>query len=720
VPPPKRSGHFLPGGVHKNMRIPTLVAALVVAAPLFLSVDAAQQAPAGAQDARLPVKRVVLYKSGIGYFEHLGRVRGQQDVTIEFTSGQLDDVLKSLTALDLDGGRVSSVSYNSDAGITRRLSGLRLPLGPSATRSELLTSLRGARVSIRGAAVPLTGRLLSVERQERRVGDVATPVDILSLVTDAGDLHTVALDTGITVRILDADLNAEVAKYLAVIGSSRDEDVRLLTLSTDGAGDRELFVSYVSEVPVWKSTYRLVLGAGGTAPLLQGWAIVDNTIGEDWDNVELSLVAGAPQAFIQRLSQPYYVQRPVVALPERMLSTPQTHSGAVRGGVVGGIPAPAPPPPPAATPEPPAPLAGRLVGGRGGGAGNMTVDALRPLEERVQAAQTAMQAMAAGSDLGDLFEYKLKTPVTIRKNQSAMVPILSGTVTAEKVSIWSAGSGNPRPLRAVWITNSTGQILDGGSMSIVEGQAFAGEGLIDPVKAGERRLVSYATDLAMLVTSTGDTSPSRITRVQMTRGVLIQHREDRQRRVYSARNEDAQPRVLVIEHPVRDGWVPGGTLKADETTPTAHRFRVTVAPRETATITVEEVRPGQTSYAINAVSTDQIQLWVSGEAITADAAATLRDVVRRRTVIAELNTQIAARDGEITAIGRDQERVRENMKALRGSAEERQLVQRYVQQLDDQENQLATHRRALADLMAKRAAAQADLDRFIASLSGPA
>lgn len=713
-----------------HMRISTLVAALVVAAPLCLSVDAAQQAPAASADARLPVKRVVLYKSGIGYFEHLGRVRGQQDVTIEFTSGQLDDVLKSLTALDLDGGRVASVSYNSDAGITRRLSGLRLPLGPSATRSELLVALRGARVSIRGTAIPLTGRLLSVERQDRRVDGISAPVDVLSLVTDAGDLHTVVLDSGITVRILDADLNAEVAKYLAVIGSSRDEDVRLLTLSADGTGDRDLFVSYVSEVPVWKSTYRLVLGTGTAAPLLQGWAIVDNTIGEDWDNVELSLVAGAPQAFIQRLSQPYYVQRPVVPLPERMLSTPQTHSGAVVGGVaggipggrvggvVGGIPAPAPPPPSAGASF----ASGGTAGGRGGGTGagtgmNVTRDGVMAFEERVQAAQDALQSMAVGGDLGDLFEYKLKTPVTIRKNQSAMVPIVSGTVSAEKVSIWSAGAASARPLRAVWITNSTGQTLDGGSMSIVEGQAFAGEGLIDPLKAGERRLVSYATDLAMLVTSTGDTSPSRITRVQMTRGVLVQHREDRQRRVYSARNEDAQPRVLVIEHPVRDGWVLGGTLKADETTPTAHRFRVTVPPRETATITVEEVRPGQTTYSIAAVSSDQIQMWVSGEAISADVAATLREVVRRRTVIADLNTQIAAREGEITAIGRDQERVRENMKALRGSAEERQLVQRYVKQLDDQETELDVHRRELAGLIAKRSAAQTDLDRFIAGLA---
>jgi hypothetical protein len=791
-------------------RLTTLVVVFVVFVstfPISPRVSAAPQAPGAPAEVRLPVKRVVLYKSGIGYFEHLGRVRGSQDVTIEFTSSQLDDVLKSLTALDLDGGRVASVSYNSDAGLTRRLSGLRLPLGPSATRSQLLMALKGARIAVRGGVATLTGRLLSVERQDRRSDGVSTPVDMLSLVSDAGDIQTVALDAGITVRIVDADLNEEVAKYLAVIGSSRDEDVRRLTLSTAGQGDRDLFVSYVSEVPVWKSTYRLVLGEGTTAPILQGWAIVDNTIGEDWNGVELSLVAGAPQAFIQRISQPYFVQRPVVPMPERMLSAPQTHAatlstsgtsaitgrvtdssngvipgatirilrdgqlvgsvvsdgggqyrfpnlapgtyevlvqlsgfrsvrarnvqvmsgrettlshtlevgamsesvtvdaasrlGGRMGGVVGGIPAPAPMPAP-----PPA-------GGRGGGAP-------RSVAERVQSAQDALQAAATGADMGDLFEYKLNTPVTILKNQSAMVPIVNGGVGAEKVSIWSADAAGTRPLRAIWLTNSTGQTLDGGSMSIVEGQAFAGEGLIEPLKDGERRLVSYATDLAMQVTSAGDTNPSRITRVTMSRGVLVQQREDRQSRTYAARNEDAQPRVLVIEHPVRDGWVLSGNTKAEETTTSAHRFRITVAPRTTATLTVDEVRPGQTQYSIQSVTDDQVRLWVSGESITAEVATQLREVVRRRTVINELSDQINIRESELATIDRDQARVRENMKALKGSAEERQLVQRYVRQLDEQETRLETLRNEIRDLAGRRNTAQAELNQYIEGLSGPA
>lgn len=711
------------------MRLLTLVLGSALAVPLSLTLTAELQNPADASEVRLPVRRVVLYKSGIGYFEHLGRIRGAQDVTIEFTSGQLDDVLKSLTALDLDGGHVASVSYNSEAGLSRRLSGLRLPLGPSATRSDLLRALRGARVAVRSGVTPVTGRLLNVEREERRRADGTTQVDVLSLMTDAGDLQTVALETGVSVRILEADLHAEVARYLTIIGSARDEDVRRLTLSTAGTGERDLFVSYVSEVPVWKSTYRLVLGAADAPPLLQGWAIVDNTIGEDWDAVELSLVAGAPQAFIQRLSQPYYVQRPVVPLPERVLTTPQTHGGAVIGGVAGGAPGgvvggvvggvPAPPPP---APPPPAGAAGGAFRagtgagtGRGGGAGAGTGP---PLEERVQAARDALQSMVSGADLGDLFEYRLLAPVTIRKNQSAMVPIVSGTVTAEKVSLWSAVGQSARPLRAVWLTNTTGQTLDAGSLSIVEGQAFAGEGLIDAVPGGARRLVSYAADTAMLVTSTGEDMVSQVTRVLMARGVLIQQREDRQVVVYTARNEDAQPRVLVIEHPIRDRWTLREGTTADESSATVHRFRVTVAPGATASLTVEEVRPGQSTYAIGTVTSDQIQLWVRGEAISPDVADTLREVVRRRTVVNDLAAQLAARESEVTAISRDQERVRENMKALRGSAEERQLLQRYVRQLDEQETQLDAHRRAIATLTTQRAAAQADLDRFIAGLAG--
>ncbi len=155
----------------------------------------------------------------------------------------------------------------------------------------------------------------------------------ISLITDAGEVRNIDLNTSTSVRIADRDLNAEIGKYLGLVASARDQDVRRMTISTTGAGDRNLYVSYISEVPIWKTTYRIVLPSKeGKKPLLQGWAIVDNTVGEDWNDVELSLVAGAPHSFIQQLSEPYYGRRPVVDLPESVQLSPQTHAATLLGG----------------------------------------------------------------------------------------------------------------------------------------------------------------------------------------------------------------------------------------------------------------------------------------------------------------------------------------------------------------------------------------------------
>ena len=255
-------------------------------------------------------------------------------------------------------------------------------------------------------------------------------------------------------------------------------------------------------------------------------------------------------------------------------------------------------------------------------------------------------------------------------------------------------------------------------MSIVEGQAFAGEGLIESLKAGERRLLSYAQDLAMTVTVSGDPSPARLTRMQLTRGVLIQQREERHLQTYTARNDDQQTRTLVVEHPVRAGWTLGGQLKPVKTTPTVHRYRVTVAPGTTSTFTVEETRTTDTRVVVASITDNQVQVWTTGGALDPATLASLREVLRRKTVVADLSAQVQARETESATIGRDQERVRENMKSLKGTAEERQLVQRYVRQLDSQETRLEELRAEIARLTTQRNEAQAELNRFIETLGG--
>src|SRR5579864_8302777 len=284
--------------------------------------------------AKLPVRRVVLYKNGVGYFEHLGRVRGSQTVHVDFTSAQLNDVLKSLTLLDLSGGRITGVDYNSEAPLARRLATLRLALGEKPSMADFLSALRGARVEVRGASGPaVAGKLLSVERKTRAASSWTVETDEISVITDSGEVRSIDLNPAASVRIAEHDLQTEVGKYLGLIASARDQDIRRMTVSTTGSGERNLYVSYISEVPIWKTTYRIVLPSKAEKrPLLQGWAIVDNTVGEDWNDVELSLVAGAPHSFIQQLSEPFYGRRPVVELPESVQLSPQTHAATLLGG----------------------------------------------------------------------------------------------------------------------------------------------------------------------------------------------------------------------------------------------------------------------------------------------------------------------------------------------------------------------------------------------------
>ena len=280
---------------------------------LTLCTAALAQSPGS---VRLPVRRVVLYKNGVGYFEHAGRVSGNEAVNIDFTTAQLNDVLKSLTTLDLGKGRITGVAYNSIDPLNKRLGALRLPLAEDTTTAQFLNAMRGARVEVRSGGLSASGKLLSIEQRELagKDGEKIT-VNQISLVTDSAEVRTFDLTPETSVRIVEKDLNEEVGHYLSLVASARDQDVRRLTISTQGSGERDLLVSYISEVPIWKSTYRIVIPKDGK-PLLQGWAIVDNTVGEDWDNVELSLIAGAPQSFVQDLSQPYYARRPVVPMPE--------------------------------------------------------------------------------------------------------------------------------------------------------------------------------------------------------------------------------------------------------------------------------------------------------------------------------------------------------------------------------------------------------------------
>jgi len=217
------------------------------------AVSAAERQQSG-QRQQPASKRVVLYKNGVGYFEHVGRVRDTQDVAISFTSAQLNDVLKSVTVLDLNGGRITNIGYGSAAPIDRQLGDLRLPASEKTTLADLLGALRGARLEVRNGTNIVTGRLFAVERKTRISGGTTLEVDYLSLITETGEVRTTEVSPSFSVRILDRGLTGKIDRLLDIVAATRESDVRRMVVSVAGSGERSLFVSYVSEVPVWKST----------------------------------------------------------------------------------------------------------------------------------------------------------------------------------------------------------------------------------------------------------------------------------------------------------------------------------------------------------------------------------------------------------------------------------------------------------------------------------
>ncbi len=686
------------------------LAAQTAKPPVVKPAPAAQSAAPGSV-TDLPVRKVVLYKNGVGYFEHAGAVNGDQRVAIDFTSSQLNDVLQSLTALDNKGGKVSAVSYNSTTPIEQQLESLALGLKDDADTSTIYTALRGQRVEVTGAGTPLTGRLVNVENRSviDKNGNGSADHYYLIVETDDGALRTAELTDALSVHMLDPSLEKQFASYLEIIGSAQNQEGRHLTLEDRGEGPRQLQVSYISEVPVWKSTYRIVFPreAGGNATV-QGWAVVDNTVGVDWNNVQLSLVAGAPQSFIQPLSEPIYTRRPEIPISSATQTTPQTHEAAetkeydrvemsaqlMTPRAIQGLAAVAP----GAAPPPPPMVAGNFSGiGSGSGGG-----VYRP-SDAIQSGDVSGNAFDA------FFEYAITQPVTIHKNESAMVPILQQDLPAEHVSLWSAR--NSRPLRAIWLENKSKLTLDSGSFSIFENGEFAGEGLLDPIHPGEKRLLSYAADTAVKVHRGAVNDTRTLRHIAIQKGILVETTSEVTENTYTVTNAADETRAVVVEHAREKGAELDSDVKPDETTATAYRFRVAVEPHQSVDLHVKErSNLSQTIDIHQSQFRDEYLVNVSKYSPALEEK--LRPLIDAETALSGINSKIQENEQKQKTLADDEARDRDNLTALKGN----EAAKRFVDELNQAEDALQTARKDQADLEKQRDVAQVQVEDIIAKL----
>ena len=738
--------------------VPTSLAAQTPAAPTAKAqAEAASRRPLAAKaesPAQLAVTRVALYKNGVGFFEHSGRVTGSQSVTIDFTTAQLNDVLQSLTAIDLGGGRIAGAGYNSTTPLDQQLKALPLALGLDPTAVDFYNAIRGARVEVRSGTASVIGRLLNIEvvNVPEKDGQMAQR-RMITVIGDAGEIHTLELTPAAEVRLLDVDLHQDVTRYLQLLASTRNQGLRHLTLQDNApagaTGSRELRVSYISEVPIWKSTYRILFttpkaATPGAAPpanqtvTLQGWSVVDNTTGSDWNNVQLSLIAGAPQSFIQPLSQPIYSRRPEIPIAQEAQLTPQTHeSGEMKaeGNASAALLAT-----PKATPR--AVLGGvmgsagmgsnsGIAAGSGGSYGGTittgaAVDALSAdtggLQNSISfqsAARASLSPNTTTAAFDDYFAYNLTDPITIRKNESALVPILQTRIDAERVTLWSPQ--HPIPLRALWITNTSDLTLDRGSFSIVEDGNFGGEGLLDPVRPAEKRLLSYAVDQAVRVTTEGNTNTSRVTSITAAKGVLVLHNTAVSEVTYVVHNAASEARTVIVEHPVRQGFTldsersaGAADPKPEEITPTVYRYRVAVGAGATVRLHVGERRPTQNNYQLTNSNDNQFTLILNQTKHDAKLEASLQPILDARRRVADAQTALDKVQSKLTDLRSDEDRQRSNVTAL-GTAD-KPSRERFVHDLNATEDQIASTQKDLTAARATLQAAKDDLSSKIEAL----
>ncbi len=734
--------------------------------------DAPAAQKTAADPGTLPLQEVTLYTSGVGYFEHNGTVAGDKqngdkaEVRLTFQPEQLNDVLKSL-AIWGDTGSVR-VNYASKEPLSRRLASFSINLAGDPSLVNLLQQLKGATVTV-STPDPMTGRVLTVISQDRVVGDPPTQITEYSLVlVTEGGIKTVALDTVGSIVIEDPTLREELSEALDVLADARNKDTKAVSISFANAPgeaakeNRVVAVSYLIEMPVWKTTYRLDLtdakaepadaptsaadsdpksapAEGASAPgsltskpdkapqkpkapegdpnsFLQGWGIVENTTESDWTDVKLTLVSGRPISFIQDLYTPLYVTRPTVQ-PELYASLmPKRYDGGFgeadgrreqmandapmdramrfaeksrRGSMS------------------PSPSAGAEMASEAMDDTSMvTGNALRE-QENAPLSLAAMQSAASGGSVGELFQYSVDAPVTLARQQSAMLPILSGKVHATKVSIYNQSTQPKHPLLGARMVNSTDQKLMAGPITIYDSGTYAGDAQIGHMAPNEDRLLSYAVDLEVQV-DPSTKADNAIVGAKINRGVLQVQYKYQYTQTYTIKNAAGKDKTLIIEHPRYPQRELVEPKKFAERTENLYRFRVGVEEESQKEFNVIEelVTWQQVSIVGNDVAT--LLTYAQNGKISKDVRDALTKAIALRQDEAELRRQINEIEARYQNIARDQNRIRENMARVDRNTS---LYKTYIEKLSSQEKQveeLLTKKEALTQEAEAKARALSD------------
>ncbi|ALG70584.1 hypothetical protein VY88_06425 [Azospirillum thiophilum] len=726
--------------------------ALLTAAPAAWAANGSADGGAdGGGGGRLALTRVLLSTGGVGYFEYEATVSGDADLSLEVRRDQVDDVLKSIVVYD-DKGGVGTIGLPGAEPLDTAFRELPFSAGDLHSPAALLSAMRGAEVTAGGSS-QLTGRLMSVTEETARLpgGDNATVTRHRVTLMTADGMRQLVLEEADTLRFTNPAVQAQIDKALAAVADNARRERRRLTVQShapkDGqaGGERRVRVGYVAEMPLWKATYRLSLGADG-APAgtgrppdgrgaLQGWAVLENLSGEDWRGVDLTVVSGNPVTLRQALYTPYFVERPEVPVEVLGRVLPSADEGTVtldaaRPAMRAESSRPAPAPAMAA----PAPMAERM-------AEPMAKTATAPYGSALGTpAVAAVDSAEAGTAEGAQVLFHYPQPVTVPNGGTLMMPIAARAMPVERVALYQPATAARHPLAALRLRNDGDTALPPGLLTFYDrasgtaataaagntaagntaagNTAYVGDARMATLPAGDSRLLSFAVDQSVTV-DREEKPDRRLSRATIADGVLTLSVIDRQTTIYTVAGAPDGDRNLVIEHPRRAGWTlaeaaGGGTDGKPDATAIAYRLPLAVPAGKTVTLTATLERPRQERIVLTDLSADQIAARAAATELPAEVRQALTAMAGLRAAVAEKERRIAELERDRTDRIADQDRLRENLKALPAGSD---LHKRTLAKMAEAENRLDAIARDLATARGEAEAARQTLRERVKALA---
>jgi hypothetical protein len=666
-----------------------------------------------------PVTKVALYKHGMGYIEREGKVKGAATLSLAFRADQMKDVLLSFFAVDLGGGKISSVRYETQDPVSKRLQDILIKAPADAALSRFLMQLQGASLSAKAAGESIQGRILGIEPVNEIVGGKSVVKGFrLLLMTEAGPVRSLDLFGISEFSLTDESLQRDLRRLLDLSLESKQGNRKKLTLNAIGQGERRIRIGYLVEAPLWKCSYRVIFDGDkkDAAPLLQGYALAENNTEDDWKDVVISFVAGNPMSYVMDLYSPYYIRRPQVPIPGLQnlavdwgaVGTPEAAKEAQfdafmqgehkvpRGAYVKSNQGRSFAPQVAQKMDqaaPSAPPPAKIEGWPSQMHGDMAFG------ERMA---SSYGTGAQGAKIGELFSYESKEKVSIPRGQAAMVPILSKPITGRRLLSYKKAF-SPRVTNVFVAQNGTDLTLEAGAVTFFEGSTSLGEGILShTLPPGSQEVIPYAIDASVDVTPQDKTQREPYFKARLVDGILTLTAVEKNTHTWKILNRGKDPATLWLHQPITSGFKLSKPEKPLKEVDRHYRFEVPLKAGETVDFVVEEKRDVQEKVHLDKSNEEQIRFYLAQPYLSSGAKAFMKELSDLMAQKAGLQRQITEWTEQVKRLTEEQGRLRSNLQTLMSNQpKEQELRAKWVAALAANEDRLASHRTKLDDAGAK-------------------